>query len=54
MENQTIRITLNVSEEQSWNYDEISRAVTYNNGSTSSSVENSQDRNDMACQTTPG
>ena len=62
MEKQNIRITLNVSEEQmdtinhlfhhyGWNYDEISRA--YNNGSTSSSAENSQDRNDVACQTTP-
>ena len=63
MENQIIRITLNVSEKQmdtinhlfnhGWNYDEISKAITYNNGSTSSSVENSQDRNDVACQTTP-
>ena len=64
MENQNIRITLNVSEDQmdtinhlfnhyGWNYDKISRAVTYNNGSTSSSAENSQDRNDVACQTTP-
>ena len=55
MENQNIRITLNVSEEQmdtinhlfnhyGWNYDEISRAVTYNNGPISSSAENSQDR----------
>ena len=35
-----------------WNYDEISRAVTYNNGSTSSSAENSQDKNDVACQKT--
>ena len=62
MENQNIRITLNVSEEQmdtinhlfnhyGWNYDEISRA--YNNGSASSSAENSQDRNDVACQTAP-
>ena len=34
------------------NYDEISRAVTYNNGSTSSSAENSQDNNDVACQNT--
>ena len=62
MENQNIRITLNVSEEQmdtinhlfnhyGWNYDEISRA--YSNGSASSSAENSKDRNDVACQTAP-
>ena len=59
MENQNIRITLNVSEEHmdtinylfrhfGWNYDKIRRTVTDNSGSTCSSAEKSQCRNDVA------
>ena len=62
MENQNITITLHVSEEQvdtishlfshyGWNYNEISRIVAENSGSSAESVLN---RNDVACQTTPG
>ena len=61
MENQNIRITLHVSEEQvdtishlfshyDCNFNEISRIVAENSGSSAETVLN---RNDVACQTTP-